>query len=298
MAVQASRLANNRLHLQHGPIDLVIKSEGRFHEIERSYNQATARFKRVLNELVEELPELRNSQCKQVKGDIAKRMLSAINPYQEGFVTPMAAVAGAVADEVLHALLQYRSLQKVYVNNGGDIALYLRKNQQYNVAMADIGQLSIVGKITVKQSDGIAGIATSGWRGRSLSLGIADEVTVLAANAAQADVAATLIANAVNINSHPKISRCSAQEIDPDSDLKNQMVTTAVGRLSHHEVNTALDAGLKTAQLLKTRHGFKAALIRLNGQVRYCGELCFSPRLDQPKSNPYHQQTIGEFCQA
>jgi hypothetical protein len=54
-------------------------------------------------------------------------------------------------------------------------------------------------RLTIRSEDGVRGVATSGWRGRSFSLGIADAVTVLARSGAEADAAATLIANAVNL---------------------------------------------------------------------------------------------------
>ena len=41
------------------------------------------------------------------------------------YITPMAAVAGAVADEMLQALVRGRTLDKAYVNDGGDIAIHL-----------------------------------------------------------------------------------------------------------------------------------------------------------------------------
>jgi uncharacterized protein len=63
----------------------------------------------------------------------------------------------------------------------------------------------------------VRGIATSGWRGRSFSRGIADSVTVLAKTAAMADAAATVIANAVNVV-HPGIVRRPACDIRDDSD--------------------------------------------------------------------------------
>ena len=83
---------------------------------------------------------------------------------------------------------------------------------------------NIIAEIDYK--DKSRGIATSGWRGRSFSLGIADSVTVLADNAAMADAAATMIANSVNIKNHPLIIKKPAKEIYEDSDLKNLMVTT------------------------------------------------------------------------
>ena len=85
-----------------------------------------------------------------------------------------------------------------------------------------------------------SGAATKGAGGRSFSLGIADAVTVLAAIAAAADAAATIIANAVDLPGHPAIRRVPASEIDPDSDLGDRLVTVTVGRLFESEIRAAL----------------------------------------------------------
>ena len=76
------------------------------------------------------------------------------------------------------------------------------------------------------------GVATSGWRGRSFSLGIADAVTVFAGTAAVADAAATLIANAVDLPGHPAFARAPARRCDPQSDLGERLVTVDVGPLA------------------------------------------------------------------
>jgi uncharacterized protein len=75
------------------------------------------------------------------------------------------------------------------------------------------------GAIEITRDMPVRGIATSGRHGRSLSLGIADSVTVLAATAAAADAAATLIANAVDLPGHAAVRRAPACSLDPDSDL-------------------------------------------------------------------------------
>ena len=83
------------------------------------------------------------------------------------------------------------------------------------------------------------GIATSGWRGRSFSLGIADSGTVIAASAAAADAAATLIANAVK-SSIRRIVRRRANELEDDSDLGDLLVTVARARVAAEAVDAAL----------------------------------------------------------
>ncbi|MFX7144802.1 hypothetical protein ABTI11_20165, partial [Acinetobacter baumannii] len=82
-------------------------------------------------------------------------------------------------------------------------------------------------------------IATSDRHGRSFSRGIADAVTVLAKTASQADAAATIIANNVDLPGHPAIQRVPANELQPDSDLGSRLVTRAVGTLTEQEIETA-----------------------------------------------------------
>ncbi len=59
-APQAAVLPGNRLHLQHGPIDLVITAEGERDSVERACEAARQTFPGVLPRLVEELPALRS----------------------------------------------------------------------------------------------------------------------------------------------------------------------------------------------------------------------------------------------
>ena len=117
----------------------------------------------------------------------------------------MAAVAGAVADEICAAMAAAGDLDRAYVNDGGDIALHLTPGTAITAAIA--ARAGLPDRVTIAHADPVRGIATSGWRGRSFSLGIADAVTVLARTAAEADAAATLIANAVDLPGHPAVAR-------------------------------------------------------------------------------------------
>ncbi|WP_456389916.1 UPF0280 family protein, partial [Profundibacter sp.] len=192
---QASLLPDGRLHLNHGPIDLIIQAWGADRLI--AFEQATERFQTVLNELASELPLLR-APVSHIgpTGRIARKMANAVARHTDSFVTPMAAVAGAVADEVCRAMCSGLTLTKAYVNNGGDIAIHLGAGQHLNCA---IHAGHDAGRVLLSADQPARGLATSGWQGRSHSLGIADAVTVIARTAAKADVAATLIANAVDL---------------------------------------------------------------------------------------------------
>jgi uncharacterized protein len=255
------QLSSDRLHLQHGPIDIVLRAWGGPDDVAAAYHAGIQRFETVLGELVSELATLRRPMADghPVCGAIADRMVSACRPY-DVFVTPMAAVAGAVADEVLAAMLAAATLDKAFVNDGGDIAVHLTPGQTLDVAVAGAFKGSplpaINGQITLRAEDGIGGIATSGAQGRSFSLGIADSVTVLAHSAAAADVAATLIANAVDLPGHPAVHRRPASTLDPDSDLGQRLVTVSLDPLTPDEILSALESGLAAA-----RHYQRAGLI-------------------------------------
>ncbi len=260
-----------RWHFQHGPIDLILEAFGDANEIEASYAQAWQCFETILPALVEELPVLRRQVAEQpprVIGPTATRMVAAVWPHRNVFVTPMAAVAGAVADEVLEALLADRSLERAYVNNGGDIALFLSPGQRFETGLVtQPSSPTLDGAMTITSDMPIRGIATSGRGGRSLSLGIADSVTVLAENAAAADVATTLIGNAVNVE-HPAISRVPAMELDPDSDLRDRLVTVSVGALGESELEEALDRGAERAEAMRLSGRIEAARLSLSGRRR------------------------------
>src|ERR1700751_345894 len=161
----------------------------------------------------------------------------------------MAAVAGSIAEEILAAMVHAAPLRRAYVNNGGDISLYLAEGQRFVIGLVDRPDgRSLFSRAEVASSDRARGIATSGWRGRSFSLGIADAVTVLAADAAMADAAATIIANAVDLPGHPAIERTPAGDLDPQSDLGDLLVTTEVGPLAEDEIDLALAGGALEAE--------------------------------------------------
>jgi uncharacterized protein len=262
-----------RLHLREGPIDLVIEAFGNPGQVRVAYQAAAKRFFTVLKELCEELPLLRvqiKSGSERPSGMMARRMAQAVAPYApEIFVTPMAAVAGSVAEEILAAMLDAADISKAYVNDGGDIALHLSYGEQFVVGMVERPeQLSLFGSVTLHSDQPVRGIATSGWRGRSFSLGIADAVTVLADTASAADAAATLIANAVDLPGHPAIERQRACDIAPDSDLGERLVTRDVGTLSKREIDYALDAGEVFARYVLDRGLIHAAALRLQEETR------------------------------
>lgn len=268
--------------MNHGPIDLIIEAFGDGAEIQKAYGAGVRRFSTVLEELCSELPQLRreasaiNLRC---GGSVARRMLAAVLPFSaHTFITPMAAVAGAVAEEILEAMTSAANLSRAYVNDGGDIALHLSLGEHFTAGMVDDSQTQQrrriaqqFGAARIDFTDAARGIATSGWRGRSFSLGIADAVTVLTPRAAMADAAATIIANAVDLPGDAAIIRVPANEIAPDCDLGAIPVTRDVPRLNSHDKSTALANGSAVARELLHRGLICAAALHLQGETQIIG---------------------------
>jgi uncharacterized protein len=279
---------HQRWHFQHGPIDLIIGLQGATEPVDAALAKAWQRFQNLLGELVNELRQLKSPvslhskqadlQLQELQGPVARRMFLACAPYaleEQRFVTPMAAVAGSVAQEIL-AYFQAEGIKKAWVNNGGDIAWHAPLVAGEPVPEFEVGlpEVNASGKLTLRADAQAWGIATSGWRGRSQSLGIADSVTVIAGDATKADVAATMIANCVSLQSlgpeHPQVLRRPASEVKDGSDLGEQWVTVGVGPLSDQDIWIALEAGLDYAQTLVRRGWIKACVLSLQGHRRQC----------------------------
>jgi len=266
--MQASLINGGQdLHLHHGPIDLIVSIKGTESSVTRARMLAADRFETVLTNLVAELDVLRQptaAHC-NVADPVAVRMWQATVAFTDDhYITPMAAVAGSVADEILTAITNdVNGLTSVGVNNGGDIALWLADGESTTVGVADPVSGISLARAIISVGDGICGVATSGRHGRSHSLGIADSVTVLAGSAATADAAATLIANAVDLDENPKVHRVAAQELSPDSDLGSRPVTVRVDPLTETECDQALLNGLNLAQTFRQHTCVEAACLVL-----------------------------------
>lgn len=292
MQAQRKPMDAQRWHFQHGPIDLVIGADGDAAAVASAHEAAWQRFEQVLPELVQELPQLRlavssNPADCPLQGPVARRMWQACQPFAHDFITPMAAVAGSVAQEII-ACYQRPGIARAWVNNGGDIAMHLTPGQSIKVGLyADIARLDVAqlqdqllldGQFSVDAAVPVRGVATSGWRGRSFSMGIADSVTVLARTAAQADAAATVIANAVNVND-ARVQRAPAASLKDDSDLGQRLVTTGVPPLAPALVLQALQAGLATARSLQNKGLIDSALLVCQQQALQTSENASSEAL-------------------
>lgn len=290
MSAQRTPLDGHRWHWHHGPIDIVAEAHGEAAAVAAAHAAAWQRFEGLLDELVSELALLRRpvggaQGLHALQGPVARRMWQACAPFRAGFITPMAAVAGAVAQELV-ACYQRDGIERAWINNGGDIALHLAPGASARIgvfadlanfdlrdALAPGHELTVDGAFVLQSDMPVRGVATSGWRGRSFSLGIADSVTVLAATAAEADAAATVIANAVDVVD-AAITRRPASECKDQSDLGDIPVTVEVGPLSPAQVRRALDAGAARALALQGEGRIWSAVLVCQGQWQVVDPLC------------------------
>ena len=270
----AALLPGNRLHLQHGPIDLVCQAWGDPVSVARAYRAAVDAFPAILPALCRELPSLRSPlPAARPEGPVARAMHDACVPYAAGFITPMAAVAGAVADAVLAAMVGAARLDRALVNNRGDVAVHLAAGQAIACGLVTtLADPTLDGAFHLHAGQPSRGVATSGRAcrghgGRSFSFGIADSVTVLARTAAMADAAATVIGNAVDLPGHPAIVRRPACAIDPDSDLGARAVTWSLGPLTAGEIAQALERGHRRAAALHAAGLVDGTVLALRGQM-------------------------------
>ncbi|HQU67270.1 MAG TPA: UPF0280 family protein [Albidovulum sp.] len=277
----AGRIAGSgRLRLRHGPIDVILDLAGGDAAVAGAEAAVRDAFAGLLDRLVAELPLLRaevGATSPDPEGPVARRMMAAVRPHAARFITPMAAVAGSVADHLADVALAAAPLSRVLVNNGGDIAIRLGPGARARVAVADLGQGEFPAEIDLTAADGIGGIATSGWRGRSHSLGIADAVTILARDAASADAAATMVANAVDLPGSPAVTRAPARVLAPDSDLGDRLVTTGVATVGPADRARALAGGLAEAEKMVAAGLIRGAFLCLQGEMRVAGAV---PRLE------------------
>ncbi|MDW7710260.1 MAG: hypothetical protein SCH98_07270 [Deferrisomatales bacterium] len=268
------RLGRGRLRVEWGPVSLVLAARGPAEMPPGSLEGAGARALQALEELAGhqrllgvDLRRIRNSDGLP---PVTRALVETPRPFAEEGVTPLIAVAGVVADAVADFLAE-QGATWVAVSNGGDVALRLAPGESAWVGLVPrVDAPDPIARVRVGAGDGIGGVATSGFGGRSLTLGIADAATVFAGRAGLADAAATLAANAVHVDS-PAVERVPAETLDPETDLSGRLVTRRVGFLSESEVDAALDRGAAWARARVDEGLICGAVLALRGRWRFVG---------------------------
>ncbi|MBI5444924.1 MAG: UPF0280 family protein [Deltaproteobacteria bacterium] len=277
-------LGPDRLRVERGPVSLIIAARWGGETRPALLEAAGRRTLEVLSELAEYrtlvATDARRIRHAQALPPVVGAMWEATLPHRERFLTPLIAVAGAVADSIANWLAA-AGASWILVNNGGDVAIRLAAGESATVGVAARLGAPPSARFRVTASDSVGGVATSGFGGRSFTLGIADAVTVVGESGAAADAAATLVANDVDVESR-SVERVLAGGVDPETDLRGLRVTRSVGPLSAAEVARALDRGGATAADFLERGLIRGALLFLRGERRLVGfpgseRLEFSP---------------------
>ncbi len=252
-----------------GPATLVVKGEKDGKDFAFDRPAVNAKIEEILVDIRECLPVVRQRAWRikntSLLTPVARKMIEAAKGVDPETLTPMAAVAGAVADE-LKEYLKQEGLELISVNNGGDIAVYNGRAKPVTIGIGDIRNNGPTPYVLRVEDWADFGVATSGFGGRSFTLGLADIVTVVAPSAPLADAAATFICNQTNV-ADGSIVRQRAADIDPLTDIPEEWVTVQIGRLSRQAVREALSGGCSTAERLKSEGKITEALILLQGEM-------------------------------
>lgn len=201
------------------------------------------------------------------RGDdgLVQSMIDSVKGIGDADLTPMAAVAGTLADGVADWLVE-QGMTRILVDNGGDLAIRLAPGETVSVGVrTDIRDPEITHILRLNDRSPEWGVTTSGLGGRSFTRGIASGVTAVALRASDADAAATAIANACWI-ADPAIRQVPAHTLDPGTDIPDLPVTIQVGKLSERALARAVANALDKANNLADRGRIVGALVAA-GQV-------------------------------
>ncbi|HIJ37042.1 MAG TPA: hypothetical protein HPP59_07215 [Deltaproteobacteria bacterium] len=225
--------------------------------------ERTARFQDLLRAVHESVP-------RDLEEPVAAKMISSVISMGEPDLTPMAAVAGTIADSVADFLFD-AGMTRVIVNNGGDIAIRLKEGASVAVGIRDdLRKESFSHVLSLDSIEPSWGIATSGLGGRSLTRGIASAACIIARDASVADAAATVVGNAACVEDESLIRR-DAVEMDPYTDLGRMKVTESIGELSEEKKQEAIRRGMKRARELMERKMIFGAFLSVQGRVEMTG---------------------------
>ena len=255
-------LPDGRVFVDYGPVSMVITARRQGTPLPELAEAAFPLIEASLAEIAGELPRLRlpsgAGDFSQLEG-LPRVMAEAVLSAGEESLTPMAAVAGTLADAVADWLFA-NGADVAVVNNGGDVALRLGPRPQSTYAKRPNFPHPTLFVYTVRMSlnqyvvevlraeDGIGGVCTSGLGGRSLTRGIASAVSVFSRRCAVADACATHIANCSYLSS-PRVHTCLAGDLEPESDIAGLTIVRQVDPLEEAEIRQGLEQIRQEARL-------------------------------------------------
>ena len=276
-AAASRRPADGRLHLHDGPIDLIIEAFGEPSDVAAAYAAAARRFATILDELCAELPLLRaplEPGGPRLKGAVARRMATRSRRSRaRRFITPMAAVAGAVAEEILAAMTARRAARarlcqqrrRHRAASGAGREASRRHGRSARSARAcsarrdDHGDATACAASRPRAGAGAASRSASptpspcwrrGRRGRRR--GDADRQRRRSARPS-------------------RHLRAPARDLDPQSDLGERLVTRGVGAAQRAKRSTSRwRAGAIEAEHWRRAGAIEAAALRLQAKIAPC----------------------------
>lgn len=261
--------APGRVRLDYGPMQMTIGAQGESGPLTETAKQAAYYAMNVLADLAAHQKIAASPQQDIAAGDclpvVLQQMLAAVRRAGDTTLTPMAAVAGTIADLTAEWLLAQGAV-KAIVNNGGDIAVRLTGAQSTTVGIAPAIGHKATHVLQLDSRQGVGGIATSGLGGRSFTKGIADAAVVAAGTAAVADACATSLGNATYAE-HPAIKLAFAEQLDPNTDIRGHQVVAEVGLLPPAVIEQALITGWTRAAELYRQGIIKGAAIFVRQQL-------------------------------
>ena len=262
-----SLIEDGKLYIENGPTNIIAEAFSL--DKKEIYNLICEYSSKYLKDLSLEIDNLKRptSENKKFKSEIANRMFNSTKLFLPDFITPMASVAGAISESILLKVLEKYSVNKIYINNGGDISLYVSESEKFNFSIG--GETSYI--FEYANLNGIGGIATSGWKGRSFSSGIADSVTVIAEKASIADAAATIICNKIDLKNSNKIIKKKANDFYENTDLDDRLITVSVENLTEQEIEKAISKGKITSEYFIAKNIIKSVIINLQNNILIIG---------------------------
>lgn len=250
-----------------GPMRLVIDARiGKVAQPQQSV-QAAEQAVRFLEGVAQARPFLGRdfrALIPRVTDPLALKMVASVQAVGDADLTPMAAVAGTMADAVADFLLN-RGMTRVLVENGGDVSIRSCDGGPVTVGIRPRVDSPAISHALVLGPERTAwGVATSGFGGRSLTRGVLDAASVVAADASLADAAATAVANAGCI-ADDSVVRKPAEALDPHTDIAGLDVTFLVGRLAEESKQRAVDLSMRRAEQLIANRIIFGAFVACQG---------------------------------
>jgi uncharacterized protein len=262
-------LAGGAVMIECGPMRLVIDARvGKVPQPQQALRAADEAV-RFLEGVARARPFLGRdyrSLTPQVTDPLALKMIASIRAVGDADLTPMAAVAGTIADAVADFLFE-RGMTRVLVDNGGDVAVRCCDGAPVTVGIRpQVESKSISHAIVLGPERTAWGIATSGLGGRSLTRGVLEAATVVAADASLADAAATAVANASYVEDSAVV-QVAAEAIDPRTDIAGLRVTAGVGPLPESIKNQAVHHAIRRAEKLIDDNIVLGAFVACQGRT-------------------------------